>query len=305
MEIREIKKEEMKSAIDLVWKTFLKYEAPDYTEEGINEFEKSIRDEEWIQSREFIGAFENDEIVGVIATKDNNHIALFFVDGTHHKKGIGKALYNKIKRNNTTGYFTVNSSPYAHEVYQHLGFNDIDKEQLVNGLKFYPMKALLYEKVELKQYKLEKVKIEDKDILYRLLQYSLFEESLNDLNEMNDEAIFEYKWFDKYFIDNTREAYFVKEKSSNKLLGFAMVNEYMQKSENGHSIAEFMIIPKYRRLKIGKRVAIELFNMHKGNWEVKPSFGSKLAYEFWKNVINEYTENNNTYEDGIFIFKNI
>ena len=24
-------------------------------------------------------------------------------------------------------------------------------------------------------------------------------------------------------------------------------------NENGHSIAEFMIIPKYRRLKIGKR----------------------------------------------------
>ena len=49
------------------------------------------------------------------------------------------------------------------------------------------------------QYKLERVKIEDKEILYRLLQYSLFEESLTDLNEMNSEAIFEYKWFDKYF----------------------------------------------------------------------------------------------------------
>ncbi len=31
------------------------------------------------------------------------------------------------------------------------------------------------------QYKLEKVKVEDKDILYRLLQYSLFEESLLDM----------------------------------------------------------------------------------------------------------------------------
>lgn len=155
------------------------------------------------------------------------------------------------------------------------------------------------------EYKLEKVRIEDKEILYRLLQYSLFEESLNDLNEMNDEAIFEYKWFDKYFQDNNREAYFIKEETSNKLLGFAMVNQYMQKSENGHSIAEFMIIPKYRRLKIGKRVAIEIFNMHKGIWEVKPSYESKVAFAFWKNVIDEYTKNNNTYEDGIFIFKNV
>ena len=32
---------------------------------------------------------------------------------------------------------------------------------------------------------LSKVKDEEKEILYRLLQYSLFEESENDLNEMN------------------------------------------------------------------------------------------------------------------------
>lgn len=154
------------------------------------------------------------------------------------------------------------------------------------------------------QYKIERVKIEDKDILYRLLQYSLFEESLTDQNEMNDKAIFEYKWFDNYFQDDNREAYFIKEKDSNKILGFAMVNQYMQKNKDGHSIAEFMIIPKYRRLKIGKRVAIELFDTHKGIWEVKPSYGSESAFTFWKHVINEYTKNNYIFEDGIFVFQN-
>ena len=156
---------------------------------------------------------------------------------------------------------------------------------------------------EIIQYKLEKVKVEDKDILYRLLQYSLFEESLTDLKEMNNEALFEYKWFDSYFKDNNREAYFIKEQETNKILGFAMVNQYMQKSGDGHSIAEFMVIPKYRRLKIGKRVAKELFDMHKGIWEVKPAYGSSIAYSFWKNVIDEYTSNNNKFEDGIFIFE--
>lgn len=153
------------------------------------------------------------------------------------------------------------------------------------------------------QYRLERVKIEDKDILYRLLQYSLFEESLTDQNEMNNEAIFEYKYFDSYFQDNDREAYIIKELGTNKILGFAMVNQYMQKSKDGHSIAEFMIIPKFRRLKIGKRVAIELFNMHKGKWKVKPSYGSVVALSFWKSVVDEYTQNDNTFEDGIFIFK--
>lgn len=143
IEIREIKNEEMKEALDLVWRTFLEYEAPDYTQEGIEEFKRTIDNEQWIKERQFIGAFENTKIVGVIATKDSNHIALFFVDGNYHRRGIGKSLYSRIKESNSTGYFTVNSSPYAHEVYKHLGFIDTDTEQVVNGLRFFPMKVIL------------------------------------------------------------------------------------------------------------------------------------------------------------------
>ena len=151
---------------------------------------------------------------------------------------------------------------------------------------------------------LEKVNIEDKEVLYRLLQYSLFEESENDLNEMNNKAIFEYKYFENYFTDKDRDAYFIKEKNTNKLLGFAMVNTYTQIFDNGHSIAEYMVIPKYRRNKIGKQVAIELFNKYKGNWEVTPSLNSKKAYLFWKNVVEDYTKNNFKFKNGIFIFTN-
>ncbi|WP_460645598.1 GNAT family N-acetyltransferase [Lacrimispora brassicae] len=34
---------------------------------------------------------------------------------------------------------TVNSSPYAVEIYHKLGFVDTDTEQLVNGIRFIPM----------------------------------------------------------------------------------------------------------------------------------------------------------------------
>lgn len=146
MEIRKILEEEMKSALNLVWEVFLEYEAPDYTEEGIKEFRKTIDDNSWIKAREFFGAFdENNKILGVIATKDITHIALFFVDGKHHKQGIGKKLYSKIESLNTYGFFTVNSSPYAHEIYKHLGFLDTaDQEQCIKGLRFYPMKKLIF-----------------------------------------------------------------------------------------------------------------------------------------------------------------
>ena len=77
----------------------------------------------------------------------------------------------------------------------------------------------------------------------------------------------------------------------------------MQKMQHGHSIAEFMIIPKYRRKKLGKSIAFQIFDIYKGNWEVSPSFGSYSAYMFWKNIIEEYTDSEYIYEDGIFIFK--
>lgn len=149
---------------------------------------------------------------------------------------------------------------------------------------------------------MERVKIEQKNVLYRLLEYSLFEESLNDGNEMNENALFEYKYFDSYFQDESRDAFFIRERETNKLLGFVMINQNVQKVDYGHSIAEYMIIPKYRKRDIGKKVAFECFNMYEGNWEVSPSYGSDSAYQFWKKVIEEYTKNNYTYSDLDRIF---
>ena len=139
MEIRKIKKDEMKEALELVWKTFLEYEAPDYTEEGILEFRKTIENKEWISKRDFFGAFEENKILGVIAIKDYSHIALFFVVGNYHRRGIGKQLFQKVCELNKSGFYTVNSFPYAKIIYEHLGFKCLDNEQCINGLRFYPM----------------------------------------------------------------------------------------------------------------------------------------------------------------------
>ena len=103
---------------------------------------------------------------------------------------------------------------------------------------------------------LDRVKEENKDVLYRLLEYSLFEESLNDGNEMNNDAIFEYKYFDLYFTDNERDAFFVKEKETNKLLGFVMINTYiLNRVEDG----EYGIAIAYGSILIVVMMAIILF----------------------------------------------
>lgn len=141
MEIREIQKSEMKEAMDLVWQVFLEYEAPDYTEEGIAEFHKCITNESWLNARKHYGYFSSGKLCGVISTKDTTHIALFFVLRELHGKGIGRSLYNYIKKLNPTNHFTVNSSPYAKNIYHHMGFTDTASEQCISGLRFIPMEC--------------------------------------------------------------------------------------------------------------------------------------------------------------------
>ena len=140
---------------------------------------------------------------------------------------------------------------------------------------------------------------EKRDVLFRLLQYSLFEESLTDFNEMNDDALFDYPWFDAYFIEPEREAYFIRENGSDRLLGFAMVRAH---EDGRHSIAEFMVIPKYRRRGVGSQAAKACFALHNGLWEVKPAYGSEQAKRFWQKVISQTAEPVQ-WKDGMFVCK--
>ena len=140
MEINEIKKDDFKPALDLALKIFDKFEAPDYSEKGIESFHNSLKDKEYTNQLKMYGAFSDGVLLGIIATRNSgNHIALFFVDDKAQRKGIGRKLFEKVCNDNRTGKITVNSSPFAVEIYHHLGFEDTDSEQIVDGIRFTPM----------------------------------------------------------------------------------------------------------------------------------------------------------------------
>lgn len=155
-------------------------------------------------------------------------------------------------------------------------------------------------------YKIIEAKEEDKEKLYRLLQYALYDGSQYIDNNINNECIYEYKWFDNYFTDKSRNAYFIM--NNDKYLGMVFVNENLKFNKTGKCIAEFLILPRYRRNHIGKKVAFDIFNMFKGDWEVQPMENNPIAYNFWKNTINEYTKGNyiikNDNIEDVFIFNN-
>jgi len=140
MVIRELNGKEIDNAIALAWTVFEEFEAPDYSEQGVSEFYNSIHDPQFLSRLRVYDACEGDRILGMIATRSGgNHIALFFVSGKYHRQGIGKALFARVCRDNTSGRITVNSSPFAVPVYHRLGFKDMDTEQVTNGLRYTPM----------------------------------------------------------------------------------------------------------------------------------------------------------------------
>jgi GNAT superfamily N-acetyltransferase len=90
-----------------------------------------------MESLDMYGYYSDEKLIGVIAIRNKgNHIALFFVDGKYHIQGIGRKLFSYVLENSSSDEITVNSSPYAKEVYHRLGFVDTDVEQTVDGIRF-------------------------------------------------------------------------------------------------------------------------------------------------------------------------
>ena len=143
MDIRRINVDKVTEALNLVWDVFLKFEAKDYTEEGVKLFKDSIDNKEFISKMKFFGAYVDNNLIGVISTRDKCHISLLFIKEEFQKQGIGKELINYVMKFNNVNFMTVNSSIYAKSFYEHLGFVCLKDEQNVNGLRFYPMKLYL------------------------------------------------------------------------------------------------------------------------------------------------------------------
>ncbi|EOL45166.1 GNAT family N-acetyltransferase [Enterococcus caccae] len=144
---------ELKEALTLVQDVFHEFEAPDYSNEGIEHFKQYISFDtikQQIVAQDLIvwAYFANGtKITGMIALRLPNHISLLFVDKRFHKQGIARQLletaftYCQTVHNATQ--VTLNSSPYALDVYKHLGFVPTDNQHVIDGIIFTPMKKIL------------------------------------------------------------------------------------------------------------------------------------------------------------------
>lgn len=75
MEVVRISSDCISIALDLALEVFMEYEAPVYSQEGIDEFKSFIYANRVNSKLSFYGAYEVAELVGMIAIRDYQHIS--------------------------------------------------------------------------------------------------------------------------------------------------------------------------------------------------------------------------------------
>ena len=150
IEISVAQKEDWEPAMELAWKTFLKFEAGEYGKEGTDHFLEFISDEKLfkmftIGEYKLAVAKQNGRIAGLVSLRSGCHISLLFVDESLHRRGIGKALLSFAQERFLNGpdvKLTVNAAPYAIGFYKKVGFAETDDLQHADGIIFQPMCCL-------------------------------------------------------------------------------------------------------------------------------------------------------------------
>ena len=138
--------------MQLAWRTFLRFEAQDYTAEGIRNFSDFVNDKILYQmflNGDYIMfvAFDGDKMIGMITLRSYTHISLLFVDEQYHRQGVGRTLIERLcvylKKERYEDHVTVNAAPYGVDFYHRLGFADTEAAVTRDGITYTPMERKL------------------------------------------------------------------------------------------------------------------------------------------------------------------
>jgi predicted acetyltransferase len=122
------------------------------------------------------------------------------------------------------------------------------------------------------------------------MQLYLYDFSAVDDADVDDAGCFRYPYLDSYW--NMPERYPFLIRAAGRLVGFTLVNRYSRLHDpfDGHAVAEFFILRKYRRRGVGRSAAMQLFARFPGKWEVASSATNVPAQAFWRSTIDVYTD---------------
>jgi len=144
-------------------------------------------------------------------------------------------------------------------------------------------------KVEIKEATLQQ-----KPLLERLMRSYLQYFAALKGDDLDRDAVFEYKYIDFYWTDASRSAFLIY--ADDQVAGFALVNCHTYLCDEGEAkaVAEFFILEQHRRKGIGKKAAFTIFDKFPGKWEIRQTSSNVIGQRFWRHVVSEYTRGNFT-----------
>lgn len=131
--------------------------------------------------------------------------------------------------------------------------------------------------------------VDEKALLIRLMELYKYEFSVFSNKDINEYGYYGYAHIDDYWNEEGRFPYLIR--VDGKIAGFALICPHCdyRKETDARCFGEFFVMLKYRRMGIGKQAATQLFDLHRGPWEVCYWKNNVPASLFWKKVVEEYT----------------
>jgi predicted acetyltransferase len=125
-------------------------------------------------------------------------------------------------------------------------------------------------------------------LLDRLMQlylhdFSEFAPIVSPHGEVDAEGRFAYPWLESYWQDSGGIPLLIR--ADDHLAGFALLNQWSAlELPLDHGVAEFFVLRKYRRARVGTRAALFIFRRYPGRWEVPVAWYNPPALAFWRGV---------------------
>ncbi len=141
----------------------------------------------------------------------------------------------------------------------------------------------------------QQASVEERPIVEKLLQLYLYDFSEIMGFNPGPDGVYGYRSYSGYGLsayweEPTRTAFLVR--ADGQLAGFVLVNRYTFRWPEGEasSIAEFFVMRRWRRQRVGQRAAVAVFDAFPGKWEVAQEGPNTAAQAFWRKTIGEYTK---------------
>jgi predicted acetyltransferase len=129
------------------------------------------------------------------------------------------------------------------------------------------------------KYTVKIADIKDKPVIHTMLQNYLRDLTEFEIIPQSESGEYEYPYLKYYWTENTRYSYLLY--CNADISGFALV----RKEEKFFSMAEFSVLPNFRRKGAGTLFALDVIHKHPGKWHIEYNVKNTAGKKFWNKLI--------------------